>query len=301
MVQPASKVGDMSLNGSRVYRSLFQELGRLGYVEGQNLIVERYSGEGRTEHYADLVRDIVRTHPDLIFSVSTRLALNLKTATTSIPVVAITADPIAGGIVSSLSRPGGNITGVSVDAGMEIYGKRLGLLLEAAPKLSNARFLTSEILWDGAVGSAVREAAERAGISLAGALLGSSINEAEYQRVFTSMEQDRVDALMVSDQPENFSYRRLIIELAAKSGIPGIYPFREHVELGGLMAYSFDLEDIYRRIANQIAEILKGARPEDIPYYQPTHFHLTINLKTAKALGLKIQPTLLARADEVIE
>ena len=117
MVSPATKIGDMGVNGSRFYRMFFAELSRLGYVEGQNLMVERYSGEGRTEHYADLARDVVNTHPELIFSVTTRLALNFKAATTTIPIVTVTADPIAGGLVSSLARPGGNITGVSCRRG----------------------------------------------------------------------------------------------------------------------------------------------------------------------------------------
>src|SRR5258705_2503620 len=120
IVAPATKIGDMSVNGSRYYRMFFEELSRLGYVEGQNLVVERYSGEGRTEHYAGLAREVVNTHPDLIYSQTTRLALNFKAATTTIPIVNITADPIAGGLVSSLARPGGNITGVSVDAGIEV-------------------------------------------------------------------------------------------------------------------------------------------------------------------------------------
>jgi putative ABC transport system substrate-binding protein len=300
IVSPATKISDMSVSGYRVYRVFFEELSRLGYVEGQNLVVERYSAEGWIERYADLARDVVSTHPDLILTLGP-LALDFKMATTTIPLVVVTSDPIVAGIVPSLARPGGNFTGVSVDAGLELYGKRFGLLAEATPKLSNARYLASQPNWERPTGAAVRAAARQAGISLAGALLGSPINEAEYQRVFNSMEQDQVDALMVSDEPIHFTYRRLLVELVAKSRIPAIYPFREHVELGGLMSYSADLLDIYRRAAIQTAEILKGTKPEDIPFYQPTHFDLVINLKTAKALGLELPPTLVARADEVIE
>jgi putative ABC transport system substrate-binding protein len=300
IVSPATKISDMSVSGYGIYRVFFEELSRLGYVEGQNLVVERYSGEGRSERYADLARDVVSTHPDLIFTLGP-LALNLKMPTTTIPIVAITADPVVGGFVPNLARPGGNITGVSTDAGLELHGKRLALLAEAIPKLSNARYLAAQPGWAGPYGAVVREVARRAGISLAGALLGSPINEVEYQRVFNSMEQDRVDALMVADEPVHFTYRRLLVELAAKSRIPTIYPFREHVELGGLMSYSADLLDIFRRAAGLTAEILKGANPGEIPFYQPTHFDLVINLKTAKALGLELPPTLVARADEVIE
>jgi putative ABC transport system substrate-binding protein len=301
MVSPAANVDDMGRTGNRIYRAFFEELGRLGYSEGENLVVERYSGEGRTERYASLARDIVSTSPDLIFPVSTVLALNFKMATSLIPIVAIAGDPVTGGLVNSLARPGGNITGVTVDAGSALHGKRVEFLVEASPRSSNARLLASQSSWDGSGGSAVREAAKQAGISLAIALLGSEINEAAYQRVFDAMEQDRVDALVVADQPEHFTYRRLLVDLAAKYRIPAIYPFREHVELGGLMSYSADLPEIYRRIASQIAQVLKGVGPAEIPFYQPTKFQLIINLKTAQSLGLIVPPTLLARADEVIE
>ena len=300
LVSPATKIGDMGVNRNRYYRLFFEELGRLGYVEGQNLVVERYSGEGRTEHYADLARDVVNTHPDLIFSQTTRLALNFKAATTTIPIVTTTADPIAGGLVSSLARPGGNITGVSADAGIDILGKRLAFLLEATSKLSNVRFLVSQLSWERAPGAAVREASRRLGISLKGETM-SSFNEQEYQRAFNSMEHERVDGILVSDEGEHFTYRRLLVELAAKTRIPAIYAYREHVELGGLMAYSFDLEELFRGSARQIAEILKGANPGELPIYQQTKFELIINLKTAKALGLDLPPMLLGRADEVIE
>jgi len=300
LVSPATKIGDMGVNRNRYYRLFFEELGRLGYVEGQNLVVERYSGEGRTEHYADLARDVVNTHPDLIFSQTTRLALNFKAATTTIPIVTTTADPIAGGLVSSLARPGGNITGVSVDAGIDILGKRLAFLLEATSKLSNVRFLASQLSWERAPGAAVREASRRLGISLKGETM-SSFNEQEYQRAFNSMEHERVDGILVSDEGEHFTYRRLLVELAAKTRIPASYAYREHVELGGLMAYSFDLEDLFRGSARQVAEILKGANPGDMPFRQATKFQLVINVKAAKALGLEMPSTLLLRADEVIE
>ena len=243
---------------------------------------------------------VVNTHPDLIFSQTTRLALNFKAATTTIPIVTTTADPIAGGLVSSLARPGGNITGVSVDAGIEVLGKRLALLLEATSKLSNARFLVSQLNWERFLGAAVREASRRLGISLAGEPM-SSFNEQEYQRAFNSMEHERVDGILVSDESEHFAYRRLLVELAAKTRIPAIYAYREHVELGGLMAYSFDLEEVARGNARQIAEILKGANPGDMPFHQATKFQLVINVKTAKALGLEMPSALLLRADEVIE
>jgi putative ABC transport system substrate-binding protein len=143
--------------------------------------------------------------------------------------------------------------------------------------------------------------AKRLGVSLSPAVLGTAFNETEYQRVFRSLEQGRVDALMVSEEPEHVTYRTIIVELAAKDRIPTIYPLRDFIEVGGLMAYSIDQSDMSRRVANLIDKILRGANPGDIPFYQPTKFDLSINLKTAKALGIEMPAMLLARADEVIE
>ena len=300
LVISAGKVSTISVSNAG-FRAFFEELSRLGYVEGQNLGVERYSGEGRTERYPELARDVVNTHPDLILTVGGRLSLDFKMATTTIPIVTMVIDPIALGLVASIARPGGNITGVTISGGLDIIGKRMGLLVEAMPKLSTVGYLASRPFWEDARGVAAREVAKRLGVALSPAVLGTAFNEAEYQRVFRSLEQDRTDALMVSDEPEHSTYRALIVELAAKSRTPTIYSFREFVEVGGLMAYSVDIADILRRFPNLIDKILKGASPGDIPFYQPTKFGLSINLKTAKALGLELPTMLLARADEVIE
>jgi putative ABC transport system substrate-binding protein len=301
MIHPAEKLGNMTINGRRPFRTFFEEFSRLGYVEGQNIAVERYSGEGRPERYAELARDVVNTHPDLIFAVGARLSLDFKMATTTIPIVTVIIDPIAMGLVASIARPGGNITGVTIAGGLELIGKRIGLLVEAVPKLSTVGYLVSRPYWEDPRGAAAREAAKQADISLKAALLGSAFNEAEYQRVFRSMEQDRADALMVSDEAEHAPNTATIVELAAKGRIPTVYPFREFVEAGGLMAYSIDQAEIYRRLANLIDKILRGANPGDIPFYQPTKFELSVNLKTAKALGFEMPAMLLGRADEVIE
>lgn len=300
-VSPATKVSEISLSGRPYYRAFFEELSRLGYVEGQNLGVERYSGEGQPERYADLAREVVKTRPDLIVALGARLSLDFKMATSTIPIVTVMFDPVALGLVASIARPGGNITGVTIAGGFEIIGKRMGLLVEAMPKLSTVGYLASRPYWEDTRGAAAREAAKRAGILLSPAMLGSTFNEAEYQRVFKLIEQERVAALMVSEEPEHVTYRATIVELAAKGRIPTIYPFREFVEGGGLMAYSINQSDMYRRLANLIDNILKGANPGDIPFFQPTKFELGINLKTAKTLGLEMPPMLVARADEVIE
>jgi len=299
-VNSAGSVSRISASGNSYYRAFFEELSRLGYVEGQNFRVERYSGEGRAEHYAELARNVVNTHPDLIIAVGGRLSLDFKMATTTIPIVTMIIDPIAMGLVASIARPSGNITGVTIAGGLEITGKRIGLLVEAMPKLSTVGYLASQPFWEDPRGAAAREAAKQAGISLSPAVL-SAFDEAEYQRIFRSMEQGRADAFMVSEEPENITNRETIVELAAKGRIPAIYPHREFVEVGGLMAYSIDLVDTFRRVADLIDKIIKGANPGDIPFYQPTKFALVINLKTAKALGLEMPAMLLGRADEVIE
>jgi putative ABC transport system substrate-binding protein len=174
-------------------------------------------------------------------------------------------------------------------------------LVEAMPKTSAIGYLASRPFWEDARGAAAREAAKRAGVVFSPPMLGSAFNEAEYQRVFESMEQDRADALLVSEEPEHLAYGATIVELAAKHRIPTIYPLHDFVELGGLMAYSINQVDIYRRVANHIDKILRGAYPGDIPFYEPTAFELSINLKTAKALGLEMPAMLLGSADEVIE
>jgi putative ABC transport system substrate-binding protein len=263
--------------------------------------VERYSGEGRPERYSELVRDVVNTHPDVILAVAARLSLDFKMATTTIPIVTIVNDPVALGLVTSIARPGGNITGVTIAAELELIGKRIGLLVEAMPKLSSVSYLVSRSYWEDLRGAAAREAAKRAGISLKAALLGNAFDDAEYQRVFGSIEQDRADALVVSDEAENLANRVTIVELAVRGRIPTMYAYSEFVRVGGLMAYSIDLPDTFRRVASLIDKVLKGANPGDIPFYRPTKFELSINLKTAKVLGLEIPAMLLGRADEVIE
>jgi putative ABC transport system substrate-binding protein len=300
MVHPTEKIGNMTVAGRRTFRAFFEELGALGYVEGRNFLLERYSGEGRPDHYAELAREVVNTRPDLIIAMTGTLASAFKTATTTIPIVAAATDPVASGLVNSLAHPGGNITGVSVDAGIEIWGKRLGLLKEALPRLSKVLFLQAAHRGDLET-SAVREAADRVGISLTVGLLNSLITEAAYQSAFTSIREDHVDGLVVSDEAEHLTYRSVLVELAAKNQIPAIYPFREFAEVGGLLVYSVDLGDISRRMARVVDKILKTADPGDIPFFQQTKFELIVNLKTSKALDLQMPPTLIARADEVIE
>src|SRR4029078_7768968 len=180
--------------GSQSYqRAFFEELIRLGYVEGQNFGIERYSGEGQPDRYAELVRDVVDTHPDLIATLGAHLSLDFKLATATIPIVTIAFDPVALGLAPSIARPGGNITGVTIAGGFEIIGKRMGLLVEAIPKMSVVGYLTSRRYWEDTRGAAARQGADKPGISLKAVLLDNGFNEAEYQRVFRPVEQDQAD------------------------------------------------------------------------------------------------------------
>jgi putative tryptophan/tyrosine transport system substrate-binding protein len=306
VINPNGQPSDMSEAShdqaqARGWGAFFGELRRLGYVEGKNLVVERYSGEGRVERFRDLAGGVVRRNPDLIYAVGPDLLLAFKAATTTIPIVGITSDPIALGIVPSLSRPGSNITGSSVDVGPEIWGKRLELLSEAVPKLSRLGFIITTTSWGKRGLALLSEASRERGISLVGSPLHSPISEAAYRQSFATMAQEGADAVFVGDEPEHVINLRLIAELAEATRLPTVYAWREGVEAGGFMAYAFEILDLGRHNADIIAKILAGTKPGDIPFYEARKFELSFNLKTAKALGIKIPDFLLAVADEVIE
>jgi putative ABC transport system substrate-binding protein len=277
------------------------ELRRMGFVEGQNLVVERYSPEGQTEEVAEFARKVVRSNPDVIYTDGSRFMLAFKAATTTIPIVGISLDSVAGGIVPSLARPGGNITGVSVNAGIEMEGKRLELLREAIPGLSKVGFLATRLVWDQPEVAALRQFAQRVAISLIGPPLDAPFLEAEFRRVFAAMKETGAEALIVNAQGENWTNLQLIVDLTATGRLPTIFSWRDAAALGGLMAYAPDEDERSRHLAGQIAQILSGTSPGDIPYYQLTKFELVINLKTAKALGIEMPASLLASADTVIE
>jgi putative tryptophan/tyrosine transport system substrate-binding protein len=211
------------------------------------------------------------------------------------------ADPVPFGIVTNIARPGENITGVSVEAGPEIWGKRLQILREAVPTASKVGFLGSRQVWSLSQVDASRQAAQQLGISLLGPPIESPIQAEEYRRVFGAMAQEHVDGVIIGDQPENTAYRQLIVDLVRAAKLPTIFPYHEYFEIGALMAYGPSVLDLWRRQAGYIDQILKGAHPGDLPIYLASKFDLMINLKTAKAIGITIPPSLLVRADEVIE
>jgi putative ABC transport system substrate-binding protein len=292
---PATLLTETS--GSPAARAVLNGLRRLGYVEGQNLLIERYSGEGRASHYPELARAVVSRNPDLIIAFTSNLVLDFKAATTTIPIVGMFAVPVEAGIVASLARPGGNITGASIDVGREQWGKRVQLLQQVVPQATRFGFLQSRerVKWEP------KGQLNGMGVTWIGPPLDHPFDESEYRRVFAALAQDGAEVISVNDEAENVTNLRLIVELAEKARLPAIYPFKMFVEAGGLMSYGIDFAALGHRVADMVDEILKGTKPSDIPVFQPTKFELAINLKTAKALGLAVPPELLATADEVIE
>jgi len=222
---------------SLVTGAIFEELIRLGYVEGRNLLIERYSGEGRADHYPDLARQIVSRNPDLIIAIGSLFVLDLKAATSTIPIVAVVGNPIAFGIVPSLARPGGNITGVTNDVGGDQWEKRVQLLKEAVPQITKLGLLLSRNMHER-FSADISENALKNSVSIVGPPLEKPTDEQEYRRVFAALAQEGADGLLVGDESENVTYRKLIAELATKGRLPTIYPYRQFVEAGGLMSYA---------------------------------------------------------------
>jgi putative ABC transport system substrate-binding protein len=247
----------------------------------------------------------------------------IMAVTTSIPMVGPTSDPVSSGFSSSLARPDRNFTGVVLDSGLEIWAKRVQLLLEAARKVTKLGYLTANPApapSSRGAGAYIREAAQRSGIAAAFAVVAGKFDRAAYEstwatvivggekvdrtaceKTFAAMEKEGVDGLIVSEASELLPYRELFVDLAARFRIPAIYPYREFVEVGGLMAYGVDTPDLMRRVANMTGQVLGGAKPSDIPFYRQTKYELVLNQKAARSLGLEFPSALLTTADEVIE
>ena len=299
IISPAGPVSDLTEAGR--LRVLFQELRRRGYVEGQNLTVERRSAEERPERIPDLVREIVALKPDVIFTTSGRVLEQVKAATTTIPAVGHASDPVGVGLAASLARPGGNITGISIDTAGELVGKRLELVRELIPGATKVAFLTPRHGWESTFGAAAKEAAGKLGFSLLGPPLDSPIGEAEYRRVIAAMAEQGPDALLVSEYGENMRHRQLIAGLARVHRLPAVYPFQHYAAVGGMVTYGPDDHDLDLRLAAIVDAILQGGKPGEIPFYRPTRYQLLINLKSARDIGFDIPSALLTAADKVTE
>ena len=270
-----------------------------GYVLGTDVVFEGRSAEGQPERLPDLAAELVRLQPDVILVISERGAVAAKRATPVIPIVMVLGvDPVRQGLIGSLARPGGNVTGLTVDVGSEIIAKRMQIIRELVPGARTIALLTEPAPGGTQRYRHVEEAARASGVSVA------NIEVARPQDLgsgFTAITKVRAEAILVSGDAMLYLSRREVSALALKHKVPTIYPLRDYAEAGGLISYGVELPDLFRRAGGYVAKILKGAKPSDLPVEQPTKFELVINLKTAKALGLTIPPSLLLRADQVIE
>ena len=283
---------------SNLLEAFREGLRQLGYVEGRNLIIKYEWAEGQQERHPVLARELVRLKPDVILTTGTPGALAAKQATQSIPIVAIAGDLVEAGLVSSLAKPGGNVTGLSV-LQPELEGKRLELLKEVVPKLSRVAVLLNPanpfttIAWKATQPAAKALSVELQRVEARGAN--------DLDRALARIKAARPDGLVVIADRFLLAYRASIVQFVVKNRLPSMFSFREFAEEGGLMAYAPDFADSYRRAATFVDKILKGAKPADLPVEQPTRFELVINMKAAKALGLTIPQTILLRADHVLQ
>jgi len=288
-----------STSTPHILEAFRQGLRDLGYVEGQNIVIEYRWAEGKAERLRDLAAELVSLKVDVIVASGTPGPLAAKNATKTIPIVMASAgDPVATGLVAGLARPGGNVTGLSTLT-PELGAKRLQLVKEVLPGVSRVA-----VLWNAANPYTVLLVKET---EAAARTLGVQVQSLEvrgpddFETVLPAAISGGAGALVVVDDPLTVSYRVRIANFAARNRLPAMYGFREFAESGGLMAFGANLADLCRRAPIYVDKILKGAKPADLPVEQPTKFHLVINLNTAKALGLTIPPALLLRADEVIE
>ena len=298
----AARIGLLGLGSaeqSQFVEEFRQGLRERGWIEGQNIIVEDRSTVEQYNRLPDVATELVRLKVDVIVSTATTAALAAKKATSTIPIVTMVgADPVQTGLVASLARPGGNVTGLA-NLGRELMGKRLELLRETLPGISRVA-----VLWNS---ESRTEAFSLGDIETAAKSLGIRVQPVEVRRpddlekAFTSMIRERPEALVPVNSNMFRAHRAKVVELAAKNRLPGIFDSRTYVQAGGLMSYGPDMKVIFRGLASYVDRILKGAKPGDLPVEQPTKLDLVINIKAAKALGLTIPPTVLARADEIIQ
>jgi len=300
-----ARIGFLSLDlagNPRGPESFRQGLRDLGYVDGRNVVIEYRDAEGTPERLPALAADLSALKVDVLLAPTTPAALAAKQATKTIPIVfAVASDPITSTLVTSLSRPGGNVTGLSI-VSADLVGKRLELLTQAVPGVSRVAFL-----WQpGGLGERTEKdmlmKAEGAARALGVRPLFVEVRgPVDLDKAFSDMTKARADALTVLPSNMLINERKRLVDLAAKHRLPAVYPWVEAVDAGGLMSYGPNTADLYRRAATYVDKILKGSKPGDLPVEQPTTFELVINLKPAKSLGLAIPQSLLLRADKVIE
>jgi putative ABC transport system substrate-binding protein len=295
------RIGVLAVASWPPFESLRKGLQELGYAEGRNLIIEYRWSEGRRERFPDLAAELVRLNVDVIVTWGTPAANAAKNASGTVPIVmAASAEPVTAGLVASLARPGGNVTGLAAH-NPELEGKRMELLKELVPHLARLALLgrPGDTLYPVWLAEA-RSAARRLGVQLQPVEV-ANLGEADLKAAFASMTRARADALMVAPNTEAVRMRTQIATLAAKHRLPAIYLHTEHAHAGGLMAYGPNYDELFRRAASYVDRILKGAKPADLPVERSTKFQLVINLKASRELGLTIPPSLLLRADRVVD
>jgi putative tryptophan/tyrosine transport system substrate-binding protein len=294
--------GGLDSPETRVLLDAFRQgLRERGYVEGQHIVMEYRAADGQLERFPELATALARLPVDLIIAPNTLAARAAQHATTTIPIVTIVmGDPVSDGLVASLARPGGNITGMTLLA-PELVAKRLELLKEALPRVARVAVLWHPDAYAERTTRAMVQATEAAARTLGVHLHLVEVQDPdELDRAFATMAQEHAEALLILPSPMLYTARRRIIDLAARHRLPAISAALEMVELGGLIAYGASIPDLWRRAATYVDKILKGTTPADLPVEQPITLELVINLKTAQALGLTIPPTLLFQADKVI-
>jgi putative ABC transport system substrate-binding protein len=300
-----ARIGYLSPNlaaSPRNHEAFRQGLRDLGYVEGRNVVIEYRTAEGKLERLPALAAELVALKVDVIVAPNTPAAVAAMQATKTIPIVfAVAGDPVGSGLVTSLARPGGNVTGLS-NLALELVGKCLEQLKQTIPGVTRIAILWHPGVFPESTEKDLLKAAEVAARALG---LRPQFVEvrgpSEFDRAFSEMTKARAAALTVLPSNMFISERSRLVDVAAKNRLPTVYPWREFVDAGGLMSYGPSYDDLFRRAAIYVDKILKGAKPADLPVEQPTKFELVINLKTAKALGLTIPPSRLGRADEVIQ
>ncbi len=305
--QPAGKVWRIgyltvpSRETAQGVANVFQlALRDLGWIAGQNVVVDYRFADSNADRLPDLAADLVQLGADVIVAGGNAAVIAAKNATRTTPIVMFLAiDPVGSGLVASLARPGGNITGLTMTAGQEIYGKQLQLLKDAFPRVSRVAILVNHARPTYARALQEIEIATRA-LGLQRRVMEIR-DPGQFDKTFAAMTTAHLDAIFVPADSMFFQHRARLAHLAAKTRLPAMWGLREHAETGGLLAYATDLNDLARRAATFVDKILKGAKPADLPVEQPTKFELVINLKTAKALGLTIPQSLLVRADEIIQ
>jgi len=281
------------------WKALRERLRELGYVEGQNVVFEPRWGDGQAARLPSLAAELVKVNVDILVTATSEAALAARQATSSIPIVmATSADPVRVGLVASLGRPGGNVTGV-ISLNSDLAGKRLELLKQVIPRASRVAILSdSDNRSSELTLRAIESVAKPLGVVVQGV---DARNQKGFDGAFLAMKRARVDAVILGVNSPFMADRRRLAELAISHRLPMMTPAREYAEAGGLASYGTDYPDEFRRAAMYVDKILKGAKPADLPIEQPTKFELVINFKTAKALGITIPPSVIQRADEVIQ